>query len=105
MKDLEIMASATNTVIQEDDSMSPNIAKGSIIFLEPFTENNFCMCDGVVYVFKTPKGLITRRYVFAGMDEVELRPANKEYKSTMLKISEMIDYVVMGRVTGRFTKL
>ncbi len=104
MKDLETMAS-DERIIQEDDSMFPNIAKGSIVFIEPFTENNFCMCDGVVYVFKTPQGLITRRYVFAGMDEVELRPANKEYKSTMLKISEMTDYVVMGRVTGRFTKM
>ena len=104
MKDLEVMAS-DETIIQEDDSMFPSIPKGSVIFLEPFTEGNIGLYDCAIYVFKTPKGLITRRYVFAGMDEVELRPINKKYESIILKNSEMADYIVMGRVKGRYKKM
>ena len=105
MKDLEIMVSATNTVIQEDDSMSPNIAKGSTVFIEKLNNGTHGLRDGAIYVFKTSKGLITRRYIIRSLDEIELRPINKEYESIIIKVSEMQKYIIMGGVVGVFTKL
>jgi len=102
---IEVMQNYKNAVTQDDDSMSPYIEKGSTLFLKNFTENNFAMMDSAVYVFKSPNGLITRRYVILGNGKYELRADNKQYETIILNGEEIPEYLIVGRVIGRFTKV